>query len=211
MRVSNSVVMKSILASLVIVLLSAGNSSAIAETGKDPERKYYIGTSAFMIGNLFPDPPYFFQLDYGFHLTQKDVLIIEGITWTYLAPLGMPVTSAKVPKDKSYPGSVRAFGVGLDYQRFYWKGLYSTVHATPFLQYFMNPDNEVIQTGFQLFLQFRIGYHFKLFHNRFYIEPSVAFNYWPINTNLPVSFQQKEDKWPNYALFEPGLNFGFKF
>jgi hypothetical protein len=40
-----------------------------------------------------------------------------------------------------------------------WKGLYSTVHATPFLQQYLAEDKKLIQTGFQLFLTGRIGYH----------------------------------------------------
>ncbi len=57
----------------------------------------------------------------------------------------------------------------------------------------------------------RLGYHLELFKKRFYVEPFVAFNYWPINTNLPESFAKMENKWPDYFLFEPGLNFGIKF
>jgi len=58
---------------------------------------------------------------------------------------------------------------------------------------------------------FRLGYHFEFFKNRVYLEPSVAFNYWPIDTNFPASFSAIENKWPDYFLLEPGLNFGIKF
>ena len=40
---------------------------------------------------------------------------------------------------------------------------------------------------------------------------SFAFNYWPVYTNLPASFAERENKWHNYFFHEPGFNFGFKF
>jgi hypothetical protein len=35
--------------------------------------------------------------------------------------------------------------------------------------------------------------------------------FWPINSNLPESFQREENKWKKYFLGEPGLHFGFRF
>ena len=75
----------------------------------------------------------------------------------------------------------------------------------------MNAEDEKMQNGFQLFNTFRFGYHFKLFKNRVFIEPSVCVTWWPVNTNMPQSFQIEEDKWNNYFLFEPGLHFGINF
>ena len=183
------------------------------QTGKlnSINSRHLIGSSFFILGNLFPDPPSFYQLDYGYRLTQKDAVIIQAITWSYHAPLGIPYGPSFESDDESYPGSVRAYGVGMGYQRFLWKGFYSTVHATPFLQNFLDPGKEKIQQGFQLFLQLRLGYQLLFFNDQYYFEPSIAFNYWPINTNLPASFAKIENKWPNYFLCEPGLNFGIKF
>jgi hypothetical protein len=65
--------------------------------------------------------------------------------------------------------------------------------------------------GLQLYLQSRIGYRIALLKRRWFVEPSVAFNYWPINTNLPARFGAVERGAPNYFLFEPGLHFGFTF
>ncbi len=47
-------------------------------------------------------------------------------------------------------------------------------------------------------------------YQRWFLEPSVAFNYWPVNTNFPTSFDEIESGSPDYFLFEPGLHFGFK-
>jgi hypothetical protein len=164
-----------------------------------------------VLANVFPDPPSFYQLNYGYRLTPKDVISVEAITWTYHAPLGIPYGTSHTSPEKSYPGSVRAVGLGLAYQCFFWKDLYVAVHATPFLQTYKNEKRETIQHGFQLFSTFRVGYHLKLCKNRFFIEPSIAATWWPVNTNMPQDFKHLESKWPNYFLFEPGLHFGIKF
>jgi len=97
------------------------------------------------------------------------------------------------------------------YQRFLWKGLYAAVHASAWSNDYLNQNNEKIQTGFQLFTALRIGYHIRLFKDRFFIEPSFAGTFWPINTNVPEAFAKADAKWNNYFLVEPGLHFGFKF
>jgi hypothetical protein len=65
-----------------------------------------------------------------------------------------------------------------------------------------------MQSGFQLFLQAKVGYRFNFFKGKVYFDPAISFNYWPVNTNFPPAFTQKEEGWPNYFLFEPHFNFG---
>ncbi len=171
--------------------------------------RHSIGSSVFLLGNLdTEEPPQYFQLNYSYYLTPKDAIIAEAITWAYYHPLGKQYWDSS---DDAYPGKARSFGVGFGYQRFHWKGLYSTIQATPFLQNYYDEADQKIQSGFMLWTQFRTGYRFEFAKKRWFIEPSVVINYWPVNTNLPDSFEQVEDNWPNYFLFEPGLHFGFKF
>ncbi|GAB4412671.1 MAG: hypothetical protein OHK0039_18840 [Bacteroidia bacterium] len=183
------------------------------DTTDRPMRRHFVSTSAFMLVNLLPinDPPRFFQVNVGYRITSRDVLIAEAITWQYFAPLGIPYGPSYGDSQAFFPGIVRDYGVGLAYQRFWWKGLYTTAHATPFIQQYLRPDKTVIQTGFQLFLTGRAGYHLTLFGDRCFVEPSVAFTHWPVNTHMPAAFQAQEDRWPNYFLFEPGLHCGVKF
>jgi hypothetical protein len=198
---------------LVAVLLCAPRVAWAQTEESDPDyRRHFVGSSLFMLANLVPqaNPPFFYQLNYGYRLTPRDVVSVEGITWTYNAPLGIPWGRSYGAEDEDYPGKVRAYGVGVAYQRFLWKGLYSALHALPMHQTYVGTEGEKLGTGFQLFLTLRVGYHIELLSNRFFVEPSMAATYWPINTNLPDSFRQKEGKWPNYFLFEPGLHFGVK-
>ena len=173
---------------------------------QDINRRHVVGSSLFLLGNFVPgNPVWFFQLNYGYQLTQKDFLIVEAITWTYYEPLGTYGSSEEL-----YPGKVRAWGVGLGYQRFLWKNLYTTIEPTFFLQQFYDTDNKKLQKGFQLYLQFIAGYRFEFFKKRIFIEPAYALKYWPVNTNFPTSFAAIEKGAPKYK-FEPSLNFGFRF
>jgi hypothetical protein len=164
-----------------------------------------------MVLNLFPDPADFYQLTFGYWPDGKNALFLNGITWKYDAPLGIPMTSPEFDDPAhDYPGYVRAFGLGLGYQRMIWKGLLAAAYATGFLQTFYSPDGADLQTGFQLYLQAQAGYQFELFKGRFFVKPFLAFNYWPIDTNFPPAFRAKEEGWPSCSL-EPHLNLGFRF
>ena len=177
------------------------------ETGAQ-NLQHSIGSSVFVIGNLDTEaPPRFFQLNYGYEMTSESVVIVEAITWTYYGPLGIQWGES----GEDYPGKITAYGIGAGYQRFFWKHTYVTVQATPFLQQFFDTDDKKIQNGFQLWTQLRFGYRHTFSNKRLFIEPSLVCNYWPINTNFPATFQEIEDEWPNYFLFEPGLHFGYKF
>ncbi len=184
--------------------------SALTKGEKETnEWRHSIGSSLFLLGNLdTEEPPLYLQFNYGYNLTSKDVIIAEAITWAYYHPLGIQSWESS---EDLYPGKIRSFGIGLGYQRFHWKGLYSTVQATPFYQNFYDINDKKIQSGFQLWCQFRVGYRFEFFKKRWYLEPSTVIHYWPINTNFPESFKAIENEWSNYYLFEPGLHFGFKF
>jgi hypothetical protein len=200
--------MKKITSTILVIAIFSTMAFSQTNNQDSSYKHHFIGSSLFMLFNFLPDPGHFYQLYYGYRITQKDAIIIEAITWRYHAPLGIPMGQTT---DDDFPGDIRDIGIGVAYQRILYKGIYSTVHATPFVQQYFTPEKEKIQTGFQLFCTLRFGYHFKLFKNRMFIEPSIAFTSWPINTNLPESFQEQEDKWPSYFLFEPGLHFGFKF
>jgi hypothetical protein len=192
-----------ILTTLVIVIFT---TMAFSQTEKRDSafRRHSAGSSLFLLGNI-GDSVNFFQLNYGYRLTQKDNIILEAMTWTYYEPLGTYGSS-----EEYFPGKVRAYGIGLGYQRFLWKNLYTTVEPTFFLQQFYDEDDTKIQKGFQLYLQLILGYRFEFFRNRMFVEPACALKYWPVTTNVPASFAEIENGAQKYK-FEPGLNFGFRF
>jgi hypothetical protein len=182
-----------------------------APPGTEPFNRYFIGSSLFMVMNTVASPsPEFYQLNFGYWLTKKDVLSVEAITWAYHRALGTPWGPDMSDAAQAYPGYVRAYGVGVAYQRYLWQGLYAAVHALPLLQQFKSPDGKTLQEGFQLFMTLRLGYHFSFCDDHVFIEPSIAVTHWPINTNVPADFARLDSRWPSYFI-EPGLHVGFKF
>ncbi len=199
---------------LIILMLTVShgfgqNNSSIdslsPHTGNQIKYRHTLGSSIFMLGNFSSDSPDYYLLTYGYRLTKKDRLFVEFNTWKYSEPLGTYGHSKEF-----YPGFVRAFGIGIGYQRFHWKRLFTTIQATPFMKQYYDVDNGKIQKGFQLYLQMIAGYRFEFFKKRWYVEPAFALKYWPIDTNYPTDFAGIEKGTPKY-IFEPSLNFGFKF
>lgn len=176
-----------------------------------PAPSFFLSTSAFMAFNLLPDPPSFYQLNAGWRITEQDALIVEAITWRYDGPLGIPYGPSFEDEQHDYPGHIRDFGVGLAYQRFWWKGLYSTVHATPFVHRYVDEAGDLLQTGFMLFVVGRVGWHFRFLEDRLFVEPSIACTAWPIETNEPAAFAAAAEPWNGWFLAEPGLHLGWNF
>jgi hypothetical protein len=85
------------------------------------------------------------------------------------------------------------------------------VHVLPLVKQYVDEDDQKIQNGFRLFLTARAGYHLKLFRGRVFLDPSIAATFWPIDTNMSATFAERERRWPNYFLFEPGLHVGIRF
>jgi hypothetical protein len=165
-----------------------------------------------MLANLVPDDesPRFYQLNAGYLLTPRDRLSVEAITWRYYRPLGIPWGPSRGAAGEAYPGHVREQGVGVAYQRFLWNGLYSSLGAVPFRRQYYDAQDRKIGDGFQLFLTLRLGYHVDLL-DRVFLEPSIAFNQWPVSTHVPDGFAAQDGKRPSYFLFEPGLHVGVEF
>ncbi|MDP5122109.1 MAG: hypothetical protein NWQ46_10980 [Spirosomaceae bacterium] len=202
---------------LSTTILFLFTSSLFAQKKKEdaPYHKFFVGSSAFMLLNLNTkdnNPPNFYQINFGYRITPKDVVSVEAKTWTYGWPIGIPLGNAAFEKEgEGFPGYVKSHGIAIAYQRYLWKGLYTAVHAMNSSQTFYDKEDVKIQNGYQLFMTYRLGYHIELFNNRFFIEPGIALTHRPIETNQPEGFKVVNDKWPKTFFPEPGLHFGVKF
>lgn len=175
-------------------------------------KKCFVGSTFFMLGNFLPEnKPDFVQLNLGYRLTGKDVVSIELKTWKYAWSLGIPYGPSYEAPEEKFPGYIREYGFAFAYQRFWWKGLYTAIHVMNAWQSFVDENGQKIDTGFQIFNTYRLGYHFKLFGDRFFIEPSIAITHRPYHTDMPNAFKALDDKWPKYLIGEPGLHFGYNF
>lgn len=176
-------------------------------------KKFYIGSSLFMLGNFIPNdqnPPEYVQLNIGYRITPKDVISLEFKRSIYAWPIGIPFGPSFDAPGLNYPGHARILAPTIGYQRFWWKGVYTSVYALNAFEKYMDQDDKKIGNGYTLYLNFHLGYQFKFFKNRFFFEPAIGCSYWPIRTNVPQSFQLVEKKWNNYFI-QPGLHFGFNF
>lgn len=206
--------MKNLWIGLVLVLTSSLQVNAQYDKTDSTHKRWFVGSTLFLLGNFASvNPPGFAQLNLGYRITGKDVISLELITWKHAWPLGInPFLNKKSygkPEEK-FPGYIREYGIGLAYQRFFWKGLYVAVHVMPMWQTFKNENGNKVGNGFIIFNTNRIGYHIKLFKDRLFIEPSLGIAGRAYHTKMPDGFKQKDDKWPKYTP-EPGLHFGYNF
>jgi hypothetical protein len=175
-------------------------------------RKWYVGSSLFMLGNFDKtNNPEYVQLNVGYRITPKNVVSIEFKRSIYSSPIGIPFGSSSFDKpEENYPGHARILAPTLGYQRFWWKGIYTSVYALNAFEKYLDKDKKKIGNGYTLYLNFHLGYQFTFFKNRFFFEPAIGCSYWPIRNNVPESFKSVEEKWPNYFI-QPGLHFGYNF
>lgn len=174
--------------------------------------KWFVGSTAFLLGNLAPvNPPDFLQLNVGYRVTGRDVVTLEPKTWKYAWPNGIhPFLNKSYGKpEEKFPGYIREYGVSVSYQRFFWKSLYGELNVMPTWQTFVNVNSKENSNGFQVFNTYRVGYHIRLFKDRFFIQPSIAITHRPYHTRMPDGFRQLDDKWSKFVFGEPGLHFGF--
>lgn len=167
--------------------------------------KHSIGASLFMLYNFFPESADYGLLTYGYQFTQKDRVFVEYNTWKYAEPMGTYGHS-----EEFYPGFIRTHGIGIGYQRFIWKGLFASGTATNFYKQYYDENDNKTQAGYQLYLQSGVGYRFEFFNNRLFVEPAWIIKYWPVDTNIPDDFAKIAEGTPK-TIWEPSLNFGFKF
>ncbi len=196
---------------LALVLASSLQVNAQDSKKDSTYKKWFVGSSLLMLGNFDKkDNPEYIQLNVGYRITPKDVVSFEFKRSIYSWPIGIPFGSTFRKPGGRYPGHARILAPTLGYQRFWWKGVYTSLHALNAFEKYIDKDNKKIGNGYTLYLNFHLGYQLKFFKNRFFFEPAIGCSYWPVRTNVPESFKLAEKKWPNYFI-QPGLNFGYNF
>lgn len=198
-----------------LLLMMASTLQVKAQYSKQDStyKKYFIGSTLFMLANVVPDnnPPEMVYLNLGYRITGKDVISLEFKTWRYGWPIGIPYGKSYEAEGEGFPGYIREYGVSLNYQRFLWNGLFAQVDVMPAFQTFVNDSGNKIDKGFQIFNTYSIGYHIKLFKDRLFFQPSIAMTHRPYQSTMPDSFKVVDDRWPRVFFWQPGLHFGFNF
>jgi hypothetical protein len=205
--------MKISLLALTLIMASPLQVQAQYDKQDSTYKRYFVGSTMFMLANLIPDnnPPELVYVNLGYRITGKDVISLELKTWKYGWPIGIPFGKSYEAEGEGFPGTVRDRGVSLNYQRFLRKGLFARVDVMPAWQSFADENGDKIDTGFQVFNTYAMGYHVKLFKDRFFIQPAVAVTHRPYQSTMPDAFKQVDDRWPRFFYGEPGLHFGYNF
>ncbi|ULQ56924.1 hypothetical protein KJS94_01765 [Flavihumibacter rivuli] len=155
--------------------------------------------------------PEYVKLNVGYRITTKDVVSIRFKQPIYAWPLGIPFRSSTFyAKGENYPGDASILTPTLGYQRFWWKGAYTSLYALNAFEKYIDQNKQKIGNGYTLYLDFYLGYQFQFIKKRFFFEPSIECSYWPVSTYVTASFQSVEKKWNNYYI-QPGLDFGYDF
>ena len=210
---------KLVAATLVIAVFTAPSFSQNHIKGNSvrntvPDYKFSVSTTYYSFLNFGEEKTntHHYEFHLGYKLTPKDRMGIKLATWKMFAPMGMPMQEQlKYDENNFYTGRLRESGIGVTYQRMLWKGLFASVEVLPQLKTYMDQNDKKIGNGFKLYTSYHLGYHLSFFKDRVYIEPQIHCQYWPINTNTPQAFKEKDNKWNNYFLFEPNLYIGVSF
>ncbi|WOK07772.1 hypothetical protein RT717_03925 [Imperialibacter roseus] len=174
-------------------------------------KKWFVGSTLLLLGNLDgTNNPGYIQINAGYRITPKDVIQFRFKKSKYAWPLGIPFGPDFDGPGLNYPGHARILAPQIGYQRFWWKGAYTSLYVLNAFEKYMDEDKKKIGNGFTLYTDFYLGYQFKFFKDRFFFEPAIGCSYWPLRTGVPASFTAVEQNWPNYFI-QPGLDFGFKF
>jgi len=213
---------KSISTTLMIAVFttlafSQNHSKTARGTIKDTvlNHKFSISTTWLTFDNFGPEETniHMYEFHFGYRITPKDRIEIKVATWKLFEPMGIPFGDPLLmKKSEFYPGRLRESGIGITYQRFLWKGLFTQVEILPLWKIYLDEYKNKIGDGFKLYTTYHLGYHIPLFKNRLFLEPQIHCNYWPIDTKGPQGFEEKENKWNNnYFLFEPNIFIGVNF
>ena len=196
---------------LILMMASTLQVNAQYSEQDSTYRRWFIGSSLFMLGNFSKvNNPEYIQFNIGYRITPKDVLSFDFKRSIYAWPIGIPLGPSVDASGLDYPGHARILAPTIGYQRFLWKGVFTSVHALNAFETYYDQNDKKIGNGYTLYLNFHLGYQFKFFKNRFFFEPALGCSYWPVRSNVPESFKSVENKWPNYII-QPGLNFGYNF
>lgn len=193
------------------LVLSAIQVNAQYDKQDSTYKKWFVGSTLYLLGNFTEEHnPEYIQVNAGYRITPQDVVHFRFKRSVYDWPLGTPWGKIFDGTEDTYPGHARILAPTLGYQRFWWKGVYTSVFAMNAFEKYIDEDNKKMGNGYTLYLDFYLGYQFKFFKNRFFFEPAIGISYWPLRTNVPESFKAVEKNWSNYFI-QPGFDFGYNF
>ena len=139
--------------SLAMTLMMAGTLQVKAQNAKQDStyKRWFVGSTLYLLGNLDKtNNPEYIQLNAGYRITPKDVVLFEFKRSIYSWPIGIPFGPSFDAPGLNYPGHARILAPTIGYQRFWWKGVYTSVKALNAFEKYLDKDNKKIGNGYML-------------------------------------------------------------
>lgn len=132
---------------LVLVLTSSLQIRAQDTLRQSTYKRFFVGSSLFMLGNFDKtNNPEYVQLNFGYRITPKDVLSLDFKRSIYSWPLGIPFGSSSFDAPgENYPGHARILAPTIGYQRFWWKGVFTSVHALNAFEKYLDENKKRLE------------------------------------------------------------------
>ena len=129
---------------LVLMLANSLQINA-QDTKKDStNRKWFVGSTLLLLGNLDnTNNPGYLQLNAGYRITPKDVIQFRFKRSVYSWPIGIPFGPDFDAPGLNYPGHARILAPQIGYQRFCWKGLYTSVYVLNAFEKYMDENKNL--------------------------------------------------------------------
>lgn len=203
----------------VIIIISSSIINAQANdsiSGKKSalEHKYFLSTTWLTFDNFQQEDQniHMYEFHLGYRMNENHNIGIKVAGWNLFEPMGIPLWDPHLmKKSEYYPGRLKERGIGFTYQYFMkWK-LFSQIEVLPLWKTYIDRNGNEISDGFKLYTTFHIGYSLRFLNDRIFIEPQMHCNFWPIDTKAPDGFDDIDNRWNNYFLFEPNIFFGANF
>lgn len=120
---------------IILLSLSIGNSQKNSFTTKDNnDYKFSVSTVLWTFTNFGKEATntQHYEIRASYYLSDKDAIGTKIATWNLFAPMGLDIWEDQLLNENSfYPGRLLEKGVGLVYQRKFWKGLYTAIEVMP--------------------------------------------------------------------------------
>ena len=143
-----------------LVLLLASGLMANAQDIKkgSTNRKWFVGSTLLLLGNLDKtNNPGYVQINAGYRITVKDLIQFRFKRSQYAWPIGIPFGPDFDAPGLNYPGHARILAPQVGYQRFWWKGLYTSVYVLNAFEKYMDENKKKVGNGFTLYTDFYLG------------------------------------------------------
>lgn len=177
-------------------------------------KDWFVSTTWLTFANVDPSERNVHMLEFhgGWRWNQRHAFGLKAARWSLFEPMGIQFWDSRLMEPESYyPGRLEEQGLGFTYQYFFTRGFFGQIEVLPLWKTYLDPEGRKVGDGFKLYTTYHIGYSFRFWDDRLFLEPQIHCNAWPIDTKAPPEFQAQEDRFDKFFLLEPNIFLGVNF